>query len=411
EILYAGTQLGVYIKIGIANWEEYNLAFPKVRIGELEIYYDANVNNNKLRAATYGRGLWEVDLYSPVTTPQAPIAKFGADKTSLCSGDTVTFIDSTLNSPTSWSWTFSPSSITYVNSTNNTSQNPVVVFANSGQYSVSLTATNSLGSNTKTVNNYISVGGLEPPFMEDFETTSTTLADWSVTNPDNLTTWGLAATSGNGSSARSVTMQYYSNNHAGQRDNLISPTLNLSSFNSASLQYNHAYTRYSSTSTDSLIIYISNNCGSSWTRLASFGENGTGNFATAPDNTYAASGSFSPSTSSDWCGSAIGASCDSIDISAYAGSANVKIAFQGYDNYGNNLYIDNIQVIGVNTSNVIADFDLPTSGICTGTSATFNNTSQNATTYQWKIDNIDISTSQHLTYNFSSIGIKEVRLV
>jgi len=36
---------------------------PKVRIGEIEIYYDNNNSaNNKLRAASYGRGLWEINL-------------------------------------------------------------------------------------------------------------------------------------------------------------------------------------------------------------------------------------------------------------------------------------------------------------------------------------------------------------
>ena len=63
DVLYVGTELGVYIKDGVNNWVEYNTALPKVRIGELEIYYDDNNSqNNKLRAASYGRGLWEVDL-------------------------------------------------------------------------------------------------------------------------------------------------------------------------------------------------------------------------------------------------------------------------------------------------------------------------------------------------------------
>ncbi len=407
EILYAGTQLGVYIKTGLANWVEYNLAFPKVRIGELEIYYNTNPSNNKLRAATYGRGLWEVDLYTG-STSQVPICNFGADKTSICTGDSTNLIDSTYNNPTSWAWTISPSNVTYVGSTSNSSQNPIVKFNNSGIYSVSLTATNADGSDTKTINSYITVGGAQAPFIEDFESSSTTLGDWLVSNPDaGSITWGIYNTSGNGSSARSIFINNYAYNGAGDIDNLVMPIINLENETSAYLQFKHAYTRYTGYPSDTLVIFISSNCGATYSVLDSLYEDGTGSFATAPDNTS----NFIPATASDWCGSSNGADCDSIDISAYAGNSNIRIIFQNITAFSNNLFIDDVQVIGTNTSNVVANFDLPTSNICTGTSTTFTNTSQNATTYQWKIDNISISTSQNLSYTFTSGGTKDIKLI
>jgi hypothetical protein len=61
--LYAGTELGVYFKKGTDNWVAYNTGLPNVKLGELEIYYAANAQNSKLRAATYGRGLWETPVY------------------------------------------------------------------------------------------------------------------------------------------------------------------------------------------------------------------------------------------------------------------------------------------------------------------------------------------------------------
>lgn len=61
--LYAGTELGVYLKRGSDTWKPYNTSLPNVRIGELEIYYDANPANSKLRAATFGRGLWESEVF------------------------------------------------------------------------------------------------------------------------------------------------------------------------------------------------------------------------------------------------------------------------------------------------------------------------------------------------------------
>jgi photosystem II stability/assembly factor-like uncharacterized protein len=61
--LYVGTELGVYFKKGSNNWVAFNAGLPNVKIGEIEIYYAANPQNSKLRAATYGRGLWETAVY------------------------------------------------------------------------------------------------------------------------------------------------------------------------------------------------------------------------------------------------------------------------------------------------------------------------------------------------------------
>ncbi len=71
--LYLGTELGVYFKKGSADWVAYNTGLPNVKIGEIEIYYDANPANNKLRAATYGRGLWETGVEPGVANLAAVI--------------------------------------------------------------------------------------------------------------------------------------------------------------------------------------------------------------------------------------------------------------------------------------------------------------------------------------------------
>jgi len=90
--------------------------------------------------------------YITVTAVQVPVAAFTGTPTTIVKGQSVTFTDQSTNSPTSWSWTFTggtPSS--------STAQNPVVTYSTAGTYSVSLTATNSAGSNTLTKTNYITV--------------------------------------------------------------------------------------------------------------------------------------------------------------------------------------------------------------------------------------------------------------
>jgi hypothetical protein len=74
EQLYVGTDFGVYMKNGDSSWIEYNNSLPKTVVSELDIYYDyANPENSRLRASTYGRGLWESTLelsgnYAPFVT-------------------------------------------------------------------------------------------------------------------------------------------------------------------------------------------------------------------------------------------------------------------------------------------------------------------------------------------------------
>lgn len=64
--LYAGTETGVYLKKGGDPWASFNSGLPNVKIGEIEIWYSTTAQNSKLRAATYGRGLWETAVhYSP----------------------------------------------------------------------------------------------------------------------------------------------------------------------------------------------------------------------------------------------------------------------------------------------------------------------------------------------------------
>jgi photosystem II stability/assembly factor-like uncharacterized protein len=62
--IYVGTDLGVYhLNHDFTDWQLYNENLPNVIVNELEINYV----QSKLVAATYGRGVWEVDLVNPVT--------------------------------------------------------------------------------------------------------------------------------------------------------------------------------------------------------------------------------------------------------------------------------------------------------------------------------------------------------
>ncbi len=62
--VYIGTDLGVYhLNDDYTDWHLFSDNLPNVVINELQIDY----HEDRLYAATYGRGIWMVDLINPVT--------------------------------------------------------------------------------------------------------------------------------------------------------------------------------------------------------------------------------------------------------------------------------------------------------------------------------------------------------
>ena len=87
-----------------------------------------------------------------------PITDFFADNTEPGENQNVLFTDATDNVPTSWSWTFNPTTVQYLNGTNSFSSNPEVKFTTTGIYDVSLYTENATGNDTETKTGYITVG-------------------------------------------------------------------------------------------------------------------------------------------------------------------------------------------------------------------------------------------------------------
>lgn len=61
--LYIGTDIGVYyMKENDTTWQYYGTGLPNTEVSDLDIFY----LTGKLRAGTYGRGIWETALVRPV---------------------------------------------------------------------------------------------------------------------------------------------------------------------------------------------------------------------------------------------------------------------------------------------------------------------------------------------------------
>ena len=85
-----------------------------------------------------------------VTDTPAPVAGFTATPLTGTAPLTVTFTDSSTNTPTSWAWTFGDGATS-------TDQNPVHQYTTAGNYTVNLTATNAAGPGSEEKTDYIIV--------------------------------------------------------------------------------------------------------------------------------------------------------------------------------------------------------------------------------------------------------------
>ena len=342
--IYIGTDIGVYYKENyLSNWIQVNNGLPNVIVDELEIQYDAE----KLRAATFGRGIWQTNFVDPVyysvdatvvsidipsgficttsVNPQVTIKNYGI--TPLTSVDINYHIDNGVSNTYNFvgnipslgtqtvllpSITVDPGTHVFYASTNSPNGLTDEFTANDGDSAI-----------------YTSVVDGTVPVEEDFESNPFPPSGWQLENSDNWYTWHKTNVGAFGSSDSSMMMDLYFYYSIGQLDNLVSPRLDFSAFGSTiKLTFDVADARYSSDYNDSLFVLISNDCAASWTRVYSKGGE---TLATTPDVTYP----FIPA-SGDW-------RHEEVNLGTYSGE-QVLVMFQCKNGYGNNLYIDNINI-------------------------------------------------------------------
>ncbi len=104
EGLYIGNKTNVFYKdASLSDWVPFITGLPPVDVRELEIFYDpVTPSNNRIKAATYGRGLWQSDLYNifAVNPPNQNVACVaGSTSFNVTANTTTTW---TVSSNASW---------------------------------------------------------------------------------------------------------------------------------------------------------------------------------------------------------------------------------------------------------------------------------------------------------------------
>lgn len=300
-----------------------------------------------LTSATGGRNnLWSAaNLLATGITPGytcSPVANFTANKLANCAGSTVTYTStSEFGASGGVNWTFQGGT-----PATSTATSVVVSYATPGTYSVSLTATNTAGSNTLNKTSYVNIvngsAGLLAPVLYSFDG-STLPTDITVTNRNASTvTWAHKLANGATSSPNSIFINNFTaSNIAGHIDIFETPVFNFSNTTNIVLSYYYAYAKRSATQNDSMKIQYSLDCGGTWSNV--LGIPTISQMATASGGTLTTA--FNPSAA-QWVNKTIVSSL----LSALNNKPSVKFRFyfrvDPTKTTANNIYIDQINITG-----------------------------------------------------------------
>ncbi|MFN8164721.1 MAG: T9SS type A sorting domain-containing protein [Bacteroidia bacterium] len=284
--------------------------------------------DQKIRVATWDLGVWENLLYEPSRV----IADFSADYAEyFCPGDTVSFVPHSVASSTAvYHWTF-----TGATPATTTDMYPKVVYNTNGSFDVKLVVTDGAMTDSITKSNFIFSVPAQPGYpAEDFEA-GTFDPSWQLEGTGiSPTGWAISDSIGGYlQSTHSMMFNNYGMDLQGAHDQIWTRKYDFTNLASGWLKFDVAYSVYGGQYSDSLQIDLSTDCGSTWHRLYLRG--GT-DLATAPSLTSAP---FVP-TATQW-------RTDSVDVTAYAGYTDVIFSIANCGNYGQVLYVDNINLSSI----------------------------------------------------------------
>lgn len=387
NLVFVGMDAGVYYRSDNSNgWQPYFSALPLAPVSDFEIFLPTMT----LRAATYGRGVWECPIDATLFTP---LADFSTNATLICPGQSIAFSDLSLNSPTTWAWNFPGGS-----PATSAVQNPTVTYAMPGTYAVTLTASNGNGPDTETRTAYVTVSGSQlPPLFEGFTASQFLPSGWSeINNASQSMYWQRSATVGHNSTA-SAYFNNFTNNTSGATDDMVSPGINLTGYGNPQLQFDVAYARYNATRSDTLEVLVSDDCGVTWTSV--YLQGGTA-LSTVPDQMT----SFAPANN-QW-------RTETVNLNAYANVSSLAIAFRNHGRHGNYIYLDNVNLTAAAVAAPAASFSF--NSICALDSVLFTDiSSPMPTSWAWTFSGGSPATSslQNPTVMWTASGTQTVTLI
>lgn len=244
------------------------------------------------------------------------------------------------------------------------------------------------------------------PLNQNFEA-SFLPANWRVANPDLDSTWRKANVSGFSTGSTAVAINNFTTDSRGKLDILATPQHDFSTITGAVLEFDVAYSPFSLTNSDTLILTYSTDCGNTFTP---FWKKGGSQLATTNGFSTTA---FTP-TATQWRTETV--NLGSVAAMFGSGKTRIVIGLQNKSGYGNFMYLDNIKITAGSpvAALPVASFTASASNGCVGRTITYSDKStNNPTSRLWKFEGGTPATSTAVnpTVTYSIKGTYKVELI
>jgi len=249
----------------------------------------------------------------------------------ICQGGTVNFKDYSYNGTiTAYAWTFeggTPST--------SSSSAPAIVYSTPGLYKVTLDVTNPQGTGSKTVDKMIrvipTVSANRSPINEGFESPTILDNDWKVVETGDYGWKRITTTKYEGAAGMVANIEAGTLNNA--LYNLISAPFDISPLKGRvpKLKFKVAYRPAATGSTEVLTIWVSKDCGQTWSAIKAF----SNSIGLGVDKVIEVG--WKPTSQADWKEL-------SLDLVNYENTKNLMIKFEARSRSGNSIYLDNINI-------------------------------------------------------------------
>jgi len=335
-----GTDGGVYLALlrgrvvyrnnALSEWQEYSTGLPAssepLRI--IPFY-----KGEKIRLATWNLGVWEAPFFEP---PEVLADFQSAEGTFFCMGDPVHFVDhSVVGEGAEYQWSFPGAE-----PLSSDVQHPTVVYTEPGTYDVTLSVTWNGQTASRTKQAYIASAEASIAILqEDFESGNIP-SEWrSAHSTGGADNWAITSeASGFGEGEYAMLFDNYWIDVQGNRDEVLTNrTLVNAGLANWFITFDVAYAEYGFPYSDTLAVLMSTDCGETWEELYVKGGN---DLQTAPDNTEP----FTPA-SAEW-------RTEEVSLPFGDTTPEFIIAFQNRGRWGNRIYVDNVNLDFIASTNV-----------------------------------------------------------
>lgn len=167
------------------------------------------------------------------------------------------------------------------------------------------------------------------PLIEGYVSTTFPPAGWFIDNQDNdAPTWTRKTGAGGfGNSTTCAKMDFY-NSPSGSMDDFYAQNVDMTTSSSGVLTFSVAYCQYSAEN-DALDVEVSTNCGQTWNNVYS-------KAGSTLSTKAAQTAAFTP-TAAQW-------RSETVSLGSYTSATSLMIRFRATSDFGNNLYIDDVNI-------------------------------------------------------------------